>query len=368
MYLTQSGQLLNASMNFDSTESELYARLTIVSRGLRDLSGNSKQRRQARHKVADNAGYRKEEVEPKKEDNAPAAVYEATKLLDYWKVPNFLKKPITVLVALALLWVLLHEAWNPASSVLLPLYDHLPVIVDLHKLDRELNDPKTGLSAIANNVSASQKQLSNVTSFLVGKFPEFNSLILKEAEKASLDRNNVLAADLLNSTATAWEAAAAQRVVEPVGFFSSAIDTLNRIETDNTKLGQDVHIVRLALADYRSSLQSAPAPPTGPPTRSPTLISNMTFRLSAHGSLVINLEPNQIVEIRNVRVINGHQDLAGFKWTDVTFIGTHITYRGGPADLANVHFVNCTFDLPYIPQAKKILDYAALAQSNLTVS
>jgi len=74
----------------------------------------------------------------------------------------------------------------------------------------------------------------------------------------------------------------------------------------------------------------------------------------------------------NDRFIGGTQILDGIHWRNTDFVGTHIVYEGGEIELNNVHFINCTFEVPSNiaprPKARQFLDYAALAQPELNIS
>jgi hypothetical protein len=45
-------------------------------------------------------------------------------------------------------------------------------------------------------------------------------------------------------------------------------------------------------------------------------------------------------------------NLDGFKFRHVIFSNIRIIYNGGPAQLEDVLFVNCTFDIPQKPQGQ----------------
>jgi hypothetical protein len=57
-------------------------------------------------------------------------------------------------------------------------YGRIPFVVQIQKLDNEINDSKRGLPAIVDRLDRSRAQLQNVTAFLVAKYPEFGALIL----------------------------------------------------------------------------------------------------------------------------------------------------------------------------------------------
>lgn len=102
---------------------------------------------------------------------------------------------------------------------------------------------------------------------------------------------------------------------------------------------------RLALADYRSSLPLQPVTQGNP--RPSMLFNGLTIDGgSANGS---------------------RQKLDGIHWKNYSFINVEIEYDGGPMELENVKFINCTFKMNYNMRASDFED-ALLAQNPVTGS
>src|SRR5207245_10955818 len=73
--------------------------------------------------------------------------------------------------------------------------------------------------------------------------------------------------------------------------------------------------------------------------------------------------PNRAIAPYRITV-DGHNELwvllDGEYWKNVTIKNARIVYKGGPIQLENVYFVNCTFDMqftnPAVVLARKVLD------------
>jgi hypothetical protein len=65
-------------------------------------------------------------------------------------------------------------------------------------------------------------------------------------------------------------------------------------------------------------------------------------------------------EVNGFTIEGGGQVLDGIDWENTVFINARIIYRGGPVDLKNVLFVNCTFDVPSSPRGDSLLNMAIL--------
>ena len=80
-----------------------------------------------------------------------------------------------------------------------------------------------------------------------------------------------------------------------------------------------------------------------------------------------NLKNNIIVS--RSYLSNGEQVLDGIHWYDVVFENVHIVYSGGPVELQNVRFINCTFDIKNDTRNNdKLLLYAALNRKSTIIS
>jgi len=168
--------------------------------------------------------------------------------------------------------------------------------------------------------------------------------------------------------------------------------------TQQNTLRQLVYSTKISLAEYRSAITPVPIIPKrvgqlpenlpftltiaaypvlttinfSPPK--PVTVEGNGAALDARGMhpgqemLIVatrSLEQNPVI-MKNLILIGATQTLDYVTWENVTFVGTHIKSQGGPVRLANVRFVNCTFDLPHDDTGARIAEYAAL-ESKQTV-
>jgi hypothetical protein len=47
----------------------------------------------------------------------------------------------------------------------------------------------------------------------------------------------------------------------------------------------------------------------------------------------------------------GNVQLDGLRMRHLVFIGVHVVYRGGPVEMTDVYFVDCTFEMPSAPNS-----------------
>lgn len=71
------------------------------------------------------------------------------------------------------------------------------------------------------------------------------------------------------------------------------------------------------------------------------------------------------ISVKRSAIKGGFQTLDGIHWSEVTFIGTRIRYRGGELDLDHVTFIACTFEAPENDRGAKFAEYAALVLPTL---
>ncbi len=164
-------------------------------------------------------------------------------------------------------------------------------------------------------------------------------------------------------------------------FFQSSIEVLNEV---TPRVAKTTFATRIALAEYRSSLE--PVPELKPPIvflfgkyGAEITGSGYTFRGISYDATNVTEEnfklepPNSekrlsLIIITDAMVKGGHQTLDGLTWVNVVFIGTKIAYHGGPVQLVNVRFINCSFEAPPSSNSAKVADYVALWQAKLKVS
>lgn len=77
-----------------------------------------------------------------------------------------------------------------------------------------------------------------------------------------------------------------------------------------------------------------------------------------------SIRDNVLVE--DLTIAGASQTLDGIRWHNVTFIGTRVLYAKGPLDLENVHFVNCTFELPPDDRGARLADAVALGVTSFS--
>jgi hypothetical protein len=143
---------------------------------------------------------------------------------------------------------------------------------------------------------------------------------------------------------------------------------------------EEAFLARLSLAEYRSRLQSPPRQNFEPEVRPkdglffslpnpPTQYARQTFdfRFVKDDALKVSPAAQGTITFESVNIINAQIPLDGVRWHDVTFVNSHVIYRGGFTELQNVRFVNCTFEVPPTQAGVKVVDYAALDRGQLTI-
>jgi hypothetical protein len=234
---------------------------------------------------------------------------------------------------------------------------------------------------------------------------------------------NITAAEVaVDRAASMIEAARVESRTTSSDFFDVANRSLDRVlepHPENGRLFEHVTTARIDLAQLRSALAAATAPPDSnaratntqssvpnaasdsrvgalphvgrSPARADKVViaspreiaSNHLLDPSVLGgdsidatlmpeTLEILLPPSTRLFVDNVRVQNltlegASQTLDGIHWKNVTFIGTRLRYESGELDLQNVRFVRCTFGLPTDPRGARLANAIALGQSSFTI-
>jgi len=177
-------------------------------------------------------------------------------------------------------------------------------------------------------------------------------------------------------------------------FFEVSIADLDRVlqgHADDERMMEHVTEVRAALAELRSSTNvaddptlaskpdakrvsiGAPRELAGDSTLDPeTLRSNYLDATLMPDTAEILLPPASRsmadgVRVENLTIAGAAQTLDGIRWHNVTFVGTHLRYEGGPLDLRNVHFVNCRFGVGSDGRGARLASALALGQSSITI-
>jgi hypothetical protein len=172
-----------------------------------------------------------------------------------------------------------------------------------------------------------------------------------------------------------------QRPADP-SYFAETISSLELVSAKSRQkeLRDSAFLARVSLAEYRSTLQSPPKQNLQPEVRPkdglffslpnpPIQYARQTldFRLVKGDALEVAPAAQGTVKFESVNIINAQIPLDGVQWHNVTFVDSHVIYRGGFTELQNVRFVNCTFEVPPTPAGVKVVDYAALDSGQLTI-
>jgi len=176
---------------------------------------------------------------------------------------------------------------------------------------------------------------------------------------------------------------ARQYLVEPKdrNFFQNAVYDLNFVaEHSSSALVSVTHAplynAQRALASYRSALEISRLPkplqePGAFKKLSPPEIAKLLGVLSGFtsgGNQHKDIIDSPGASFTDLYFTDGQQTLDTYEWNDVIFINMHIIYRGGPLQLHRVLFINCTFDTVPTATGSRFLDYAALNQSDISIS
>jgi hypothetical protein len=202
---------------------------------------------------------------------------------------------------------------------------------------------------------------------------------------------NITQAEVAIDRATAFVTAAKYNSgTAAPDFFDISLTRLDRTvasHPDNARLVQHATLMRIELAQLRSSLEPAPAQP-GPHMSvaidAPRAIARdaMLDPASLGGNILdatgmpssseILEPPSSRLFVDNVRVENftlsgATQTIDGIHWKNVTFIGTRLRYQGGEAALQNVHCVRCTFGFVINDRGARLANAFALGQSSIVI-
>jgi hypothetical protein len=190
----------------------------------------------------------------------------------------------------------------------------------------------------------------------------------------------------------------------PPGYFASTVALLNNLPAvSDAEISNRLLSARVALAEYHSALQSNPELPakelplkvaSGASVTTQALSGGTVYRASNQLRLLPKTDwqaPGAVVDgsavpsgtdllqtasgslAKNSDSISGltldgvTQTLDGVEWKDVTFVNSRIRYRGGDLKLDNVHFVNCTFEVPSSSRGAQLADYATLENGALNI-
>jgi hypothetical protein len=289
-------------------------------------------------------------------------------------------------------WIKNHKIHSAFFAIILaligvfgqPLYqhhlDHEYDVVDDHidkRLEVKLSSFQNKLSEFGERISKMEGQLSVLVAqksiALSGVYARKGDI--GKAVKEAADAN------------VALTEAIRHKVPVPLEYFHQSVAVLDEATNSSKQPNvlNQLQKVRLSLAQYHSALEVLPHwMPTFKADK--TIDHEMTIlgtglRIrgfiidgeNVEGDLVQlgpipKSQPLTILFDRDV-LKDGTQTLDDISWQNVLFIGMHIRYEGGPVELKNVTFVNCTFDAPNTTHGRQVVNYAALGPSkNLTIS
>jgi hypothetical protein len=174
------------------------------------------------------------------------------------------------------------------------------------------------------------------------------------------------------------------------GFFEATVNQLDRIvaiHPENERLSEHAALMRIELAQFRSSLETPPPEASdanriaiGAPRAiardamlDPKSLGGSELDATVMPSSAEILEPPfsrlfvDNVRIENLTLAGAAQTLDGMHWKNVTFVGTRLRYEGGEVDLHNVHFVRCTFGFTTDERGVRLANAIALGQTSLVI-
>jgi hypothetical protein len=190
----------------------------------------------------------------------------------------------------------------------------------------------------------------------------------------------------INSSATVISEAAAQHTKAHATYFSELIKELDKVQSvsPDKDLRDSINGVRFELADYRSSIAEIPKlGQSREQTGSFTVEASQKINSAQLGGTAVirwagppgvdMFKSPFVTDLKSApsiiggAFVDGQQTLDGFHWENNMFINMHIKYEGREVDLKNVVFINCTFEFVNNERGSQVANYAALAQSSLTI-
>ena len=205
--------------------------------------------------------------------------------------------------------------------------------------------------------------------------------VISEGKKLAAQKQFADAVDASEAAAILTEVARENHSPADPQFFRDAIQKVNYVESVSegpSVLAHPVYQVRVALASYRSALETPPSLPNTAKNVHKPLTEQQLLHQMARSNTVYHWSGDPGVpffileypvaslatasEIDNGVFADGWMTLDGFRLIGTTFINTHITYNGGVTELKGVKFVNCTFSI--VPNARGVAltEYITLAK------
>lgn len=265
-------------------------------------------------------------------------------------------------------WTKTLRKWWP---IILALLCGLGYVSHL-MIDRQIRAADTPIETKLGTISDKLNEIKGELDVLL---PRLAQESLGESWQA-VKRGDTPAASQALSSATAFlKAARAQHIPVEPHYFAQVTQQVQALAS-TSQLSSGVHNMRLQLAAYRSSLRPLPAPThlTATVHRgvTPSAVAKGTeLRKAAPGPFFGT--PSQglgggVEDLTLVGAVKGvTQDLDHTRWINITFVNVHIIYHGGPVELRNVRFVNCTFDFPDDQRGVQFSEYVVLSRSTLKI-
>lgn len=181
-----------------------------------------------------------------------------------------------------------------------------------------------------------------------------NKLLEKLATPSAPD-DAVSLESKLRVTRAVLEAAKESRLVSDPESLVRLGSQLQTISDTNSKAAPVAWKTFVAALEYKSFLNLALAP-----------MEKSAFVL--HKSTCIETGVTSInVHVEDSMLAGCAQVLDGVDWTNVTFRDVDVTYLGGPVELHNARFENCTFHLAMKPAGRRLAD-TLLATNSQSIS
>lgn len=261
---------------------------------------------------------------------------------------------------------------------------------------------------IASGKTTSTKQMSQISTRLslieqklgIPVGPD----LLNDARNYVIQKDFSKAAKLLDESTASIKSAMNKNSPESPRYFSEMIATLNEIQSKNPPVGVSTRLfaARIALASYRSSLESPPDIPSelrrippGVRIITPQMLGGRAVyritrglsvprgsRLLSHGAAINgtdipdwqemlsppsrSISQNGDITVQGLVLIGGSQSLDGIIWENVTFFRERISYNGGDLALEGARFIDCVFDMEDSKTGRSLADYAALLKNSLS--
>ena len=224
-----------------------------------------------------------------------------------------------------------------------------------------------------------------------------------ESAARDAQAGNLTASEVdLDRASSILEASRVESHTAATDFFVTVVNELDRVASahpENDRLIEHTRIVRIDLAELRSSLEGSPPDSSAPSgsTQATASVAERRATLGAPRSVAAAtdvtpavfgadyvdatlmpdtaeiLEPPSTrlftdnVRVENLTFAGAAQTLDGIHWHNVTFIGTRLRYEGGEVDLQNVHFLHCTFGFTTDDRGARLANAIALGQSSIVI-